>query len=546
MSLNPSTRFETRGVGALPVITEYFDLLQIGATLDELVPWEGEVALGSLVEILMANRLLQPKALFRIGEWAEQSSVSDYYGLSAEQLNDDRLGRALERVAQYGPTIQSALVVQMINQFDLQVDQIHYDISTVELFGTYEKQLESVPEAAPKPAYGRTKSGRKNIKQIQFGLNVTGDGAVPVGVLPLDGNAGESPSHVENLRLLDQLLPKERLLYLADAKLDSDDNLLTIAARKGYFLSAGAFLEHVQDEFLSHREQLQPINYYPQSQAKRAPEQRDRYQAFELAHTLSGQLDGGHVELNYRVIFVWSEAKQRQQAQTRERHLGKVRQEFETVERNLNKYSLKSEQAIIARLERAKAKYAIGKVFEYTLKKQRGGQFTLSWSINEHKLARRQALEGVYILKTNLPKRGHPPIEVVRKYKEQIHVERRIANLKGPLAVAPMFLEKPERMAGLLYILVWSLSVLALMERAVRRNLNGQPLYGLYPENRPSAAPTGTSVLACFASLCIVIIKDHGQMYRRLADLTPIQRKLTHLLGISPEHLRTFKRRCGT
>ena len=201
---------------------------------------------------------------------------------------------------------------------------------------------------------------------------------------------------------------------------------------------------------------------------------------------------------------------------------------------------------IIARLERAKAKYDIGKLFEYTLTTRRDGQFMLSWSLNEQKLARRQALEGVYLLKTDLPKRTHPPLEIVRRYKDQIHVERRIGNLKGPLAVAPLFLEKPERMVGLLYILVWSLSVLALMERAVRRNLDGQPFYGLYPENRPSPAPTGTSLLACFASLCIVIIKDGGQMYRRLADLSPVQRQLVQLLDISPQHLRTFKRRCGT
>lgn len=544
MSLHAATRFETRTVGALPLISEYFKLLKIGAIVDELVPWEGEVALGSLVEILMANRLLQPKALFRIGEWAEQSSVSDYYGLTAEQLNDDRLGRALERVARYAPTIQSALVLRMIEQFDLQVEQIHYDISNVELFGAYDKVQEA--EAGPKPAYGRTKSGRKNVKQIQFGLNVTGDGAVAVGVLALDGNAGESPSHLENLRLLDQVLPKQRMLYLGDSKLDSDENLLAIAARQGQFLCTGAFLEHLQEEFLAHREQLQAIEYYPQSQARRAPEARDRYQAFERSHKISGQVEGREMELSYRIIFVWSEAKQRQQSQTRERHLGKVREEFETVERNLNKYNLKTEKAIIARLERAKAKYDIGKVFEYTLTKRRNGQFVLSWSINEDKLARRQALEGVYVLKTNLPARAHPPVEVVRRYKEQIHVERRIGNLKGPLAVAPLFLEKPERMAGLLYILVWSLSVLALMERAVRRNLDGQPFYGLYPENRPSAAPTGDSLLQCFASLCIVIIKDRGQIHRRLADFTPVQRKLVQLLNISPEHLRTFKRRCGT
>jgi hypothetical protein len=66
------------------------------------VPWDR----GNPV----ANRLLQPKALFRVGRWAQQAGLTDYYGLTAEQLNDDRLGRALERLAAHAPTIQAALV----------------------------------------------------------------------------------------------------------------------------------------------------------------------------------------------------------------------------------------------------------------------------------------------------------------------------------------------------------------------------------------------------------------------------------------------------
>jgi transposase len=545
MKLRPSTRFETQRVGALPVITDYFDTLQIAATVDDLVPWEGEVPLGTLVEIFIANRLLQPKAMFRIGQWAEQAGVTDYYDLTAEQLNDDRLGRALERIARHGPAVQSALVLSMVNQFDLQVNQIHYDVSNAELFGAYERQIAAASATFPKPAYGRTKSGRKNVKQIQFGLNVTRDGAVPVALLPLDGNAGEAPSHLENLKLLDRVLPKDNFLYLGDSKLDSDENLLAIAARKGKFLSAGAFLPHLQNEFLKQRKNLKEIDYYPQSQAKLPPEERDQYQAFEVRKQILGEVDGRGVRLKYRLIFVWSEAKERQEAETRERHLAKIREEFETVERNLNKYNLKTEDAIIRRLERVKGRYAIGSVFEYQLKKNRRGQFTLQWDINRKELKRRRDIEGVYVLKTNLPKSTHPTVEVLRTYKDQIHVERRIANLKGPLAVTPMFLEKPERMAGLLYILVWSLSVLALMERAVRRSLKGKPIYGLYPENRPSTAPTGTLLLDSFAPLCVVIVKDHGETSRRLADLTPIQRQLINLMGIPPDRLRTFKRRCG-
>jgi transposase len=38
-------------------------------------------------------------------------------------------------------------------------------------------------------------------------------------------------------------------------------------------------------------------------------------------------------------------------------------------------------------------------------------------------------------------------------------VERRFHHLKGQLAVAPMFLKNPERIAGLLCVLVWAAAV---------------------------------------------------------------------------------------
>ncbi|HUY33988.1 MAG TPA: hypothetical protein VMV69_14670 [Pirellulales bacterium] len=54
---------------------------------------------------------------------------------------------------------------------------MRHDISDVELYGAYDAATATVPPPTPPPAYGRTKSGRKNVKQIQFGLNVTNDGA---------------------------------------------------------------------------------------------------------------------------------------------------------------------------------------------------------------------------------------------------------------------------------------------------------------------------------------------------------------------------------
>jgi transposase len=544
--MDAAVRFDTQIVGALPAITQYLEQLQLADTINAVVPWEGEVPLGTLVEVLIMNRLLQPKAMFRLDEWAQKASVADYFGLAPGQLNDDRLGRGLERLAAHADEVEAALVLQAVRRFKLDVSQVHYDITSVELFGAYELESgENARPPVPLPAYGHTKSGRKNIKQVQLGLNVSGDGGVPLAHAALDGNAPEAPTHLDNLRRLRQILPKKRLLYVADTKLDTPENLLAVAAGKGQFLCGGVFSPQLQEVYLSHRGQLRAVDYHPKSQDARPPEQRDRYEAFELQERLEGTVDDRKVHLRYRQVFVWSESKARQEAATRERHLGKVRELVEAVERNLNRYTLKTREAIVRRLEQAKGRYVEGKLIEYDLVEDRKGRFSLKWQIDEKALQRCQLLEGVYVLKTDLPKGIYPLAAVLAKYKEQSQVERRIHHLKGPLAVAPMFLKNPERIAGLLCVLVWALMVMALMERQVRRSLKSKPLYGLYPENRPSPAPTGPALLDCFATLCVVILKQRGTVTRRLADPSDIQRKLLRLLGIPPDQLRTFKRRCG-
>ena len=229
---------------------------------------------------------------------------------------------------------------------------------------------------------------------------------------------------------------------------------------------------------------------------------------------------------------------------TRDRHIAKIHEEFDKIVLNLNKFSLKTEEAVIRRLEKAKSKYSEGSVFEYELTESKG-KLQLTYHVNSKALSRLEQLEGMFILKTNLPQSNNPLVRVLEKYRDQTCVERRFGNMKGPLAVAPMFLKKPERMAGLLYILVWALMVSALMERGVRRRLRGKPMYGLYPENRPSPSPTCRAIFECFENLAIVIMKHQGETHRRLADLTPTQREIVNLLGIPPASMKTYKRRCG-
>ena len=121
--MDATTRFDTQIIGALPVITKYLERLNMANIIDDIVPYEGDVPLGTLVEVMVINRLLQPQALFRVGEWAENAAVTDYFDLTAEQLNDDRLGRALERIADHRLDVQTALTTAAIKKFRLDVSQ---------------------------------------------------------------------------------------------------------------------------------------------------------------------------------------------------------------------------------------------------------------------------------------------------------------------------------------------------------------------------------------------------------------------------------------
>src|SRR6266436_3805490 len=86
--MDAATRFDTQIVGGLPVIVHYLQQLKVADTINQLVPSEGDVPLGTLVEILIINRLIDPQPLFRIDQWAQDTGVCDYYGLDPAELND--------------------------------------------------------------------------------------------------------------------------------------------------------------------------------------------------------------------------------------------------------------------------------------------------------------------------------------------------------------------------------------------------------------------------------------------------------------------------
>ncbi|MGW1655558.1 hypothetical protein [Streptomyces atratus] len=131
------------------------------------------------------------------------------------------------------------------------------------------------------------------------------------------------------------------------------------------------------------------------------------------------------------------------------------------------------------------------------------GRPTLTWHFDQDILAREAAADGWYALLSTLDPTEADAAEVLVRYKGQPMVERRYSHFKGPLAVAPVFLQHNRRISALITVICLALLVFCLIERQVRQALGGnQTMRGLNPEYR-AVRPTGRMILYHLAGLRI-------------------------------------------
>ena len=106
------------------------------------------------------------------------------------------------------------------------------------------------------------------------------------------------------------------------------------------------------------------------------------------------------------------------------------------------------------------------------------------------------------------------------------------------MAVAPVFLKKPQRVASLLCVYFLALLVYALIEREVRRQMRQRKIDSLplYPEERLCKAPTADLVFSAFAGLRRQrLLGPDGEILKTFYDPLPaVCRTILGLLHIDP------------
>jgi transposase len=514
------------------VVATFCQRLDLEGIVDRACPVRQVATLthGQVIQVMVANRLTSPTPLRRVEDWARAWAVAEVFGIVPEALNDDRIGRALDAIAPQLEQIVGSVGARAIAAFGLDTARLHWDMTSISLYGAYEDPEEGFVA----PRFGHPKDRRPDLKQVQTGLAVSGDGGVPVFHRAYDGGAGEVAQVAGAMRALRTLAGERRFLLVGDSKLVSYANLRDLLAAGVDFI-APASKTYVPAEVLAALDvqAAVPVDYLAERDAGKDPAQRGSYRVVEDTMTISGKRAADPV-LRVRRVVVWSSARAGAAATARARKLDRARDDLERLTRGLGSRHYPDPDSVQARLAAiAKARRVAGPLRAEVGVDERGKP-TLAWWFDEAALASEQATDGWYALLTNLDPAQVAAAQVLARYKGQEVVERRYGSFKGPLAVAPLFVQSNRRIQALVTVICLALLIFCLVEREVRRAIAPAiVLDGLYA-GQP-AKPTGRLIFQAMAGLRL--IPAHGHDPPIIPQPPPLQARLLHLLDVDPTQL---------
>ena len=523
-------------LGALPVVAGFCSRLKIRDVIDGACPVRdlAELTHGQVIEALVANRLTSPSPLVHVQSWARDWAVGEALGVEPGLLNDDRIGRALDAIAPHLDQIAGSVGVAAIGAFGIDVTRMHWDMTSISVHGEYAQNEDGF--AAPK--FGHPKDRRLDLKQVQAGIAVSGDGGIPVFHRAFDGGAGEVGQVIPVMKALQEMATQRRLLIVGDSKLISYANLAAMDG-DGVTFVAPASKTYVPAARLAGLtvEQAASVDYVAQRDQGKPAGRRGRWHVAEDTMSLAGPRKSDPV-LTLRRIFVHSSARADAALAARTKKLDRARDDLQRLERSLGSRHYPDQGKAEARIAVIASQRRVGAYLHAQAGTGPGtGKPTLTWAFDQQAIDAEAATDGWYALLTNLDPGQADATQVLLPCKGQEAVERRYSAFKGPLAVAALFLKNNRRIAALVTVICLALLIFCLIERQVRQALAGQgktKVEGLYA-GRP-AIPTGRLILGALATMKIIPGTGHDPPV--IPQPTPLQLRLLDLLGIDPRQLR--------
>jgi transposase len=182
-------------VAHLPLVLGVLRRLEVATVIDRIIPPHPAHGLscGRGVEALVLAMLDGHHTLYKVGKRLEERGMVGLLqpGLTRTALHDYRLGHILDALCAANLNqIFGVIALKALEVYAIPTPWLHQDTTTMALYGAYVDEPQT--PGAPRPAYGPSKDGRDDLKQVLLRLGVSGDGGIPLRVGLRDGNRRDS------------------------------------------------------------------------------------------------------------------------------------------------------------------------------------------------------------------------------------------------------------------------------------------------------------------------------------------------------------------
>jgi len=529
----------------LPLVKHYITELGLHDLFDKHVPNNKgfEIKPAQVLCMMIMNVVVAAKPLYKVDEW-----LLEYLDGKAEHIdnaakyNDDRLARCLDELFYADRhSLMTEASGSAIKVHELETKGIHNDSTTVSFAGAYDNQN---PDAI-QLKFGHNKDNRPDYKQIVFGLNITEDGHVPITYQAFNGNQADVTTHVPNWDNLREFLSTEDFIYIADSKLCSEENLWHIEKNDGQFIT---IMPRNRKETSSFRERLQEgekIDWQPAyaTEHSRKKGQLIIYRTYAEERSWEG----------YRIVWIHSSSKEKQDRHTREKRISMAEENLEQLLPKLNEYYLKSKEQIekaISQACKGSTDFVDVEILEdKTTQRVKIGPgrpgpnskyedrelitYNIQWCRNETTIEKASKIDGIFPLITNTTLSA---VDVLKTYKKQPFLEKRFYTKKSVLEVAPVFLEKNQRIEAMMFLYFISLMIVSLIERNIRRQMEEEQIESLpiLPARMKTKKPTWNNIRYFFRNVHLALIIEGDRVLQStVKGVTELHHRLLKLLKVS-------------
>ena len=259
--------------------------------------------------------------------------------------------------------------------------------------------------------------------------------------------------------------------------------------------------------------------------------------------------------------WVHSSAKEVQDKKRRDNKIAKIEAQLTELSSRLNQYRLKSEEQIKKAIEKiikgASDLFQIQLLEDkQTIQRQIGPgkpgpqtrykkietiSYKLEWGLDPETIRNLTVRDGIFPLITNADIEAS---EVLKSYKNQPSLEKRMYTTKSILNVAPVFLKKPRRIEAMTVLYFIALMIVSLMERNIRKNMAQEKIERLpiLPNGMNTSKPTWNNINYFYKNIHLSLIEKQGKIIQTtLKGITNLHELVLKLLGISPSVYTTIR-----